>query len=90
MKMDIMDKIVNPRVQYLIMDMTCCMNVMLHTVINGCKQSSGCNNSYLSYTRGFRMAEPLCKTIREEKEESKASFRENHIKQYRKYLQPSR
>lgn len=31
--MDIMDKIVNPRVQYLVMDITSCVNVMLHTVI---------------------------------------------------------
>lgn len=33
MKMDIMDKIVNPRVQYLVMDFTCCVDVMLQTVI---------------------------------------------------------
>lgn len=33
MKMDIMDKIVNPRVKYLVMDLSCCVNVMLHTVI---------------------------------------------------------
>lgn len=33
MKMDIMETNVKPRVQYLVMDMTCCVNVMLHTVI---------------------------------------------------------
>lgn len=33
MKMDIMDKIVNLCVKYLVMDLFCCVNVMLYIVI---------------------------------------------------------
>lgn len=45
--MDIMDNIVNPRVQYLDMDglAVCECNVTNYHHMNGCKQSSGCNNS---------------------------------------------
>lgn len=93
MKMDIMDKIVNPRVQYLVMDLTCCANVMLHTVII----SMDVNNLqgvmiliYHTCTQDVFRWQNLCaRQFGKRKKESKASLRENHIKQYRKYLQLS-
>lgn len=91
MKMGIMDNIVSPCVQFLAMDLTCCVNVMLHTVII----SMAVNNFQgvmilINHTQEVFRRQNLCaRRFGKRKKESKASLRENHVKQYQKYLQPS-
>lgn len=65
MKMNIMDKTVNPRLQYLVIAVYDCNVTYCHHT-NGCKQYSEGHGPFLIYTGGFQMTEPLCKTIRGE------------------------
>lgn len=91
MKMNIMDKIVNPRVQYLVMDLTCCVNVMLHTVIISMAVNNLQGLMILIYhtQEVFRWHNLYARRFGKREKESKASLTENHVKQYRKYLQLS-